>query len=1021
MPQSGTASLPQGVVTFLMTDIEASTRHWSRHGDAMERALPRHDDILREHIRRCSGHVLKHRNRGDSFFAVFDRASDAVNAAAAFQRELQREDWEQGVALRVRTGIHSGEAVLREGDYYGDAVNRCSRLCDVAHGGQIVVTAATRSLCDGSADEDIRFRPLGPQLLEGLDERVEVFQLVHPELSSDFPLLRTRENVPNNLPRSLSSFVGRASELDFLKGLIKKSRLVTLVGPGGVGKTRLAIEFGRQHLRGYPGGVWLVQLGGVGADESVADALADAMAVREYGGADSLQAVVNEIGADEALVILDNCEHVRQRGMRCAYELLERCPKLSILATSREPFGVQWEQQFYVPVLDLPPEANGQSPSIDELVRIDAVSLLLERARAFDAGFRITERNRGAVVQLVRMLDGVPLALELVASLVTTLSVRRILDRLQRFPLRDLATLDPTVENRHRSVRLMIEWSYQLLEERERLFFLRLSVFPDSFDLDAAEAICVDGPIEADDVLGLMPSMVRKSLVAKVGNGDGLRYRMLWAIRQFAREEYQAQEERRDRWDRHASYYEDFAHRAELGLVTEEATEWAKRIELELPNHRQSLETLRERGEVERALIASSALWRFWWIVSRYTEGRAEIERCIDAARGSERTAALAQALHGSGTLAADQVDFQVSKERLGAALEIWEALGNEDGMLRSLANLAGVEMQLGALEDAMASYLSCLDIVERKEDERAAAVIRHNLASVYYRLGRYEDAIAAARGSAAYFENGGDHATAAHVVLNLGVILFRVGRPREAIPYFEEALRLHRESGNTLHAGEAMVKLAESYHELGHADRALRTCDEALRAMRRHDSQEFYVRGLRLMAQLKTDAGELHEARRLLRDVTQRLGSADDRESHLLEQHTRMGELDLRDGSISSARSILAEAMHIARRRPAPAEMGDVLLPVADLLLHEGRGEAASHMLTLARRINRDAKVEPTPYVSRKEQEIEARIVSEIGADAHAGACLEAEAWERDRAMREIDALLPAPRDEAHETGLGI
>lgn len=999
--------LPQGVVTFVMTDIEASTRTWSRHGDVMEKALPHHDRVLSDSIARHGGYVLKHRNYGDSFFAVFDRASDAVGACLDVQQALQASSWDEGVELRVRIGIHSGEATYRDGDYFGEVVNRCSRVRDAAHGGQVLVTTATHSLCDGRVESDAGFRSLGPQLLEGIDRRVEVFQLTHPELRAEFPPLRTSENLPNNLPRALNSFVGRTAELDFIHALLGKSRLVTLVGPGGVGKTRLAIEYGRQHLSSFTAGVWLVQLDGVGRDEVVQDALVDAMAAREYIQSSSIRSVVNAIGADPALILLDNCEHVREGGLRLVRALLESCPNVSVLATSREPFGVHWEHQFYVPVLDLP-NITEDRYSIEQLEKIDAVRLLIERARAFDSHFRITERNQDAVVRLVRRLDGVPLALELVAPLVPTLSVERILSRLDRFPLRDLATQDPTVEDRHRSVRLMVEWSYELLEERERLFFLRLSVFPDTFDLEAAEQICSGGAIEPDDALGLLASMVRKSLVAKVGEREELRYRQLWAIRQFAREEHEDAEDRAELWDRHADYYAELALASQRGLLAEGTDVWNARIEPDLVNHRQSIDTLLARGDVERAMLASSALWRFWWSVSRFTEGRGEIDRCIEAAgEDAPPSAALAHALHGSGTLATYQGELDTAVARLERALVIWRSLGDEDGILRSSSNIASVWLELGKVEAALDAWEEGLAVAERKGDERSAAVVRFNLALVYRRVGRFEEAIGAARTSRAYFATHGDSNGASRCAMAESVSLVRTGRAEEAIALLEEALHYYASIGDEVLAAEVLIQIGHARMARNDLEQADRAFAEALETLRQHEANDHRARCLQHYAQAKMELGDLDEARALMVESATVVEALEDRREHERDHYLVMAELTRREGAWETSRSMLAKALpdlQSLHNRPA---LPEALTILAALRLAENDPEGAAFVLSLAERTRRELEMEDPLHITRRASAMEVEVRDALGEEARLSIETRVDQMAWADAAAEVDAII--------------
>ena len=592
--------LPSGTVTFLFTDLEGSTRLWEEHPDTMQSALARHDELLRDAVAAHAGHVVK--TTGDGIHAVFATAHDALDAAVAMQLGLGDEPLAETVPLRVRMGVHTCEAQYRDGDYFGSEVNRAARLMSIAHGGQVVVSASTRSLVrDGS----VELVDLGEHHLLDLTMAERVFEVRAPGLSAGFPPLRSMDAFPGNLPRQLTSFVGRHQELAGIAKALDEWRLVTLTGTGGVGKTRLAVQVAAETLPRFGDGAWWCELAVASDGETMAQVVAAELGVSQRAGM-SLSASISEyLRPKELLLVLDNCEQILGPVSAFTEQVLRECPGVRILATSREGLAVEGERVW--PLRSLPlPDATGA-----EIVTNDAVRLFVERAEAARASFGLDAANVEAVGEICRRLDGIPLAIELAAARVVSMSPLEISGLLdERFRL--LTGGRRSSVERHQTLRATVDWSYSLLGERERAVFDRLGVFAGTFDARAAQTVVVGGGVEAWDVLDSLAELVAKSMVVADDTADGTtRYQMTETLRQYARERID-EHGATDRWRRrHCEYFAAWAEEAGPGLEGPDELMWRVRETAELDNLRAAVTWALDRADsddVELALRIVGAL-----------------------------------------------------------------------------------------------------------------------------------------------------------------------------------------------------------------------------------------------------------------------------------------------------------------------------------------------------------------------------------------------------------------------------
>ncbi|MDP9334181.1 MAG: adenylate/guanylate cyclase domain-containing protein, partial [Actinomycetota bacterium] len=508
---------PSGTVTFLFTDVEGSTRLWEERPEEMRAALAVHDELLVGAIEAQGGHAVK--STGDGVFAVFGNAHDGVGAAVAAQLALVEADWPEGVELRVRMGLHVGPATVQDGDYFGPDVNRAARLMSVAHGGQIV--------CSGAVGELVRDRvtllDLGEHRLRDLQSAVHVLQIDAPGLGSAFPPLRSLDALPGNLPRQVTSFVGREAEIGSLADLVRDSSLVTLTGVGGVGKTRLALQVAAEVMTDFPDGAWLCEFAPVADPGAVWDTLGASLRVQAFPGRSIDECVLEYLAAKRLLLVLDNCEHLLDAIARQVDAINQRCERVSVLVTGREGLALRGERIVAVPSLGVP----AVDTDIDVLRTADAVRLFSDRANAARSDFVLSDRDAAAVGVLCRRLDGIPLAIELAAARVRSLSAGDLVARLdQRFKL--LTGGSRAALERHQTLRSTIDWSYDLLASTERHALDRLSVFAGSCDLAAAEAVLAGDDLDVLDVVDVLGHLVDKSLVVADNDTDGrVRYRLL--------------------------------------------------------------------------------------------------------------------------------------------------------------------------------------------------------------------------------------------------------------------------------------------------------------------------------------------------------------------------------------------------------------------------------------------------------------------------------------------------------------
>lgn len=664
LPRSGT-------LTFLFTDLEASTRLWEQFPEAMRPALARHDALLHNSIETHRGRIVK--RTGDGLHAVFESALDGVAAALAAQEALLAEPWpEETGPLRVRMGLHTGESEAREGDYYGSEVNRAARLMSIGHGGQVLLSNATALLVRDQLPPDISILDLGEHGLHDLGRAERIFQLAYPGLPSEFPALKSLSAYRHNLPVQLGPFVGRQKELAEVKRLLGETRLLTLLGPGGTGKTRLSLQAAAELLDEYDDGIFFVDLTVLSDPAHIVSTIAETLSVRELRTEPILITLRRNLQGKQLLLLLDNFEHLME-GASVIGELIAAAPEAGVLVTSREALRLSGETTYPVPPLGLPETA--QPLPLRDLAKFESVELFVRRARAANHTFELTAQNAEAVAEICRQLDGLPLAIELAAARARTFTPKKLLERLSD----RLALLSRGVRNlpaRQQTLRSAIDWSYELLDDSERALFARLAVFSGGGSLEAVEVVC--GAEPGYDVLDDLESLLDKSMIRQEGDFEGLpRFTMLETLQAYASERLSARPDRKTTLAAHADWVLAFAERAEQGLFGDSPDVWTKRLQSEEGNLRAVLDRCESgRLDPEIGVRLAGKLRYYWETTGKLSEGRAWLKSMLSISTGAPE-AERVNAVCGAGVLAYWQGDWSESAKWCNQALETGRDLGD--------------------------------------------------------------------------------------------------------------------------------------------------------------------------------------------------------------------------------------------------------------------------------------------------------------------------------------------------------
>jgi predicted ATPase/class 3 adenylate cyclase len=863
--------LPSGTVTFLFTDIEGSTALAQQYPAELPVLLARHHAILHQAIETHNGHVFQ--ITGDAFCAAFHTASDALQAALDAQRGLQHETWNPA-PIKVRMGLHTGTAQAgaiedRAGGYVGYlTLTRVQRVMSAAHGGQVLLSNPTAELVRGDLPADVTLRDMNEQRLKGLLNLEHLWQLVAPDVQQDFPALQSLNAIPNNLPVHLTSFIGREKEIAEVRQELTEHRLVTLTGSGGTGKTRLSLQVAAEVIEGFTHGVWFVELASLVDPDLIPQTILSVMGISEQPGKTPLEILKEYLHDKKTLLVFDNCEHLIEASAQVANTLLNAASQLKVLASSREALGVRGEVSYHVPSLSLPDPKH--LPAIEQLSQYEAVRLFIDRILLVAPHFEVSKENAPFIAQICYRLDGIPLAIELAAARVRMMSVEQISRRLDdRFRL--LTGGARTALPRQQTLRALIDWSYGLLSENERLLLRRLSVFVGGWALEAAEEVCSGNGLAPDDVLDLLTQLVNKSLVVvmEASPSGETRFRMLETIRQYAREKLLETGGGELVRDRHLAYFVRLVKQVEPELCRPNQVFWSNRLEEEIDNLRIALEWALAT-DVEAGLQIAALPWRWWDTHGYFREMGEWLAQLFE--RYPTTDPLHAQALAVCSWYLFRQGNFVETVQFARQSLQMARALPDEKTEAFSLMFLGlstlvygGVAESAPLLEQSLALYRALGDKIGQATTMAALSINSGNL----------ERSAAFARESLKLYREVGFLSGIATCLSRLARLTLWREDFSSPVPWLNEALELSRQLGDQTSEEEALILSGVLAYWQGEYLRANVCYEEAILLSERigDDYQNLWAHVF--MAYAALQQGQLQRARALFEDSLRRAQQA--------------------------------------------------------------------------------------------------------------------------------------------------
>ncbi|MFZ1321063.1 MAG: tetratricopeptide repeat protein [Ignavibacteria bacterium] len=800
---------PSGIVTFLFTDIEGSTMLSQEYPETIHSAIEKHHLIMHDAIESNNGFVFK--TIGDAFYCAFESAEDAVNAAVIAQKNLANEKWND-VVIKTRIGIHSGAAEWNGENYMGYiTLARAARVMSASFGEQIIISNDTFELSKDNISSGISFRDLGERRLKDLIQPLRLYQIVVEGIRKEFPPLKTLDARPNNLPVQLSSFIGREEEMRQIKNILKEKRLLTLTGPGGTGKTRMSLQIAADIIDDFGNGVWFIELASLIEPELLPNAIMHVLGIKEQPKQKIEDTLTEYLQDKELLIILDNCEHIIIACAIISEKILQNSPKSKIIATSREALQCSGEQIHKTLSLETPDPKDKESP--EQLTQYEAVRLFIERALSVNKNFRVNNENASALAEICHKLDGIPLAIELAAVRIKMLSVEKIHERLDdRFKL--LTGGQRTALPRQQTLKALIDWSYDLLSDEERILWSRLSVFSGGWNLDAAEEICSDITIiNKEDILDLLSNLTDKSIV--IFNQENHRYGMLESIKHYGHEKLLKSDEYKNILNRFLKFYMELSEAVSKNFRGSETAFWINIINCEYKNIEKGLIWSLDNNENETGARLVGAIAQYWFILGNLSEAMRWLEIVLKK-QPEIMNFYFCRVNYFIGKFARLNGDFEKAKNFLKRSLLYWREVGNEQGITDTLNSLGVNEFDQGRFEQAAEYYEENLNIYRESENIKGIAVTLNNIGNVVSNLGDFTKANKLYEECLAIRRELKDELGIGITLNNLGVLAFEQGEYVKANELLKESMQIRLEIGDRNGVTISLLNLGHTAYNQG-------------------------------------------------------------------------------------------------------------------------------------------------------------------------------------------------------------
>lgn len=814
---------PSGIVTFLFTDIEGSTRLSQEYPETIHSAIEKHHLIMQDAIESNNGFVFD--NVGDAFYCAFESPEDAVNAAVIAQKNLANHKWDD-VVIKTRIGIHSGAAEWNGKNYMGYiTLARTARVMSASYGEQIIISNDTFELFKNNIFSELLLRDLGERRLKDLIQPVRLYQIVAEGIREEFPPLKTLDARPNNLPVQLSSFIGREEEMKQIKNSLKEKRLLTLTGPGGTGKTRLSLQIAAEIIDDFENGVWFVELASLIEPDLLPNAIMQALGIKEQPKQKVEDTLAEYLQDKELLIILDNCEHLITACSVLSEKILQNSLKLKILATSREALHCSGEQIHKTLSLETPDPKVKESP--EQLTQYEAVRLFVERALSVNKNFRVNNENAPALAEICHKLDGIPLAIELAAARIKILSVEQIYERLDdRFKL--LTGGRRTALPRQQTLKALIDWSYDLLSDKERILWSRLSVFSGGWNLDAAEEICSDITIiNKEEILDLLSNLTDKSIV--IFNQENNRYGMLESIKQYGHQKMIKSDEYKNIMNSFLIFYIELAEATIKNFRGNRAAFWINIINCEYKNIEKGLIWSLDNNENESGARIVGSLAQYWFILGNLSEAMRWLEAVIKKQPETMDTY-FCRVNYFIGKFARLNGDFEKAKNFLKRSLLYWREAGNEQGITDTLNSLGVNEFDQGNFEQAAEYYEENLKIYRKSENKKGIAVTLNNMGNVVSNLENFTKANKLYEECLAIRRELKDELGIGITLNNLGVLAFEQGEYLKASELLNESMQIRLEIGDRNGVTISLLNLGHTAYNQGEYLKASNFYKESLK-----------------------------------------------------------------------------------------------------------------------------------------------------------------------------------------------